>query len=428
MLVYLNFSSLEGIAPTTKYDLVDNNGYYIFTRLSGTQLLLGLTVSVANDTNSYTLTPYLQSATWSLLNPYTPGYNAPLTYFTRSITIDYTLCGTQDSNNFPVYVYISDVTLKSVSNGGNVNREDGYDIVFASDSGITSLLNWEIEKYDPVNGELHAWVLIPTVSYTTNTVFYINYGNSTYTTFQGGPTGIVWSTAGNYKLVNHFSTNSLLLDSTGINTLTNNGGLSASGKLDGAVSFDGASTYMSVPYSTDFDLSASDFATSYWFNYNSLTATLDVPPIPFSKGTYGSNYDWGFMIGDLSNPGTNTTITFYTFGTGFSLDMTIPATSTGNWYHIAFSRLGGTNSVYFNGVPYNSNNMAISNVDITGPVPIGVYGDVGTKAGWFNGYLDELRLVNGNGLSDSWILTEYNNQNNPGNIGIAGFLTFGSEV
>lgn len=78
MLVYLNFSSLEGIAPTTKYDLIDNNGYYIFSQLSGTQLLLGLTVAVSEDTTSYSLTPYIQTATWSLLNPYTPGYNAPL--------------------------------------------------------------------------------------------------------------------------------------------------------------------------------------------------------------------------------------------------------------------------------------------------------------------------------------------------------------
>jgi hypothetical protein len=78
MLVYLNFSSLEGIASTSRYDLVDNNGYYIFEQLNGTQLLLGLTVSVSENTNSYTLTPYPQTATWSILNPYTTGYNAPL--------------------------------------------------------------------------------------------------------------------------------------------------------------------------------------------------------------------------------------------------------------------------------------------------------------------------------------------------------------
>jgi biopolymer transport protein ExbB len=428
MLVYLNFSSLGGIAPITKYDLTDNNGYYIFTRLNGTQLLLGLTVSVSEDTNSYTLTPYQQTATWSLLNPYTPGYNAPALSYTRSITIDYTQCGIADSSNFPVYVYINDVTIKSQSNGGNVLREDGYDIVFAYDSGINTLLNWEIEKYDPIIGELHAWVLIPNVSYTTNTTFYINYGNSVYTTFQGGLSGIVWSTAGNYKLVNHFSSGSVDLDSTGINQLSNNGVTSVSGKLDGSGSFDGATTYMSATYSSDFDLSSGDFAMSYWFNYNDLIATLGVPPTPFSKGIYGVNYDWGFMIGDLNNLGTNTSIVFYTYGTIFSLGMTIPATSAGNWYHIAFSSVSGINTVYFNGIPYNSNDMPISNAATIGNIPIGVHSGLGTKAGWFNGYLDEIRLVNGNGLSDSWILTEYNNQNNPGNIDSVGFLTFGSEV
>ena len=103
----------------------------------------------------------------------------------RAITIDYTKCGTADSTNFPVLVSFTNASLKTKANGGKVENSNGYDIQFFSDIGLTSKLSWEVEKYDATTGEIRAWVKIPTISHTANTVFYIAYGDSSISTFQG---------------------------------------------------------------------------------------------------------------------------------------------------------------------------------------------------------------------------------------------------
>lgn len=349
----------------------------------------------------------------------------PPSSYTRSLTINHTSCGSVDSTNFPIVVSLSDVTLRSVSNGGHITRVDGNDILFYSDVGLTTLLNWELEHYDPINGILIAWVSIPTVSATIDTVFYINYGSSN-TLFLGGAAGIVWSLAGGYNLLTHFDSNGGILsvaDSTNTVAITNNGATAnSSGKIGSAANFNGSTNYMSFPYSVRFNLAAvANTAQGYWFNYNNLVQTGGVSPVPFSKGTYDSSYDWGFMLV------SNTSIIFYSAGTSNSLPMTVPAMSPGSWYHIVFSRLAGINKVYFNGVLMNQNSMKMTNTDVAGPIPIGVYGDVGTKAGYFNGSLDQLFFMKGAGLTDSDVTTMYNNQNKPGNIGLPAFMTISSE-
>lgn len=46
---------------------------------------------------------------------------------------------------------------------------------------------------------------------------------------------------------------------------------------------------------------------------------------------------------------------------------------------------------------------------------------------FFSGTIDELR-VSSTARSANWILTEYNNQNAPGNIGADNFIKFGAET
>ncbi len=97
--------------------------------------------------------------------------------YRRSLTIDHTLVPNTDQTDFPVLVYISDPTLKfhAFGVGGHVVDPIGNDILFWSDSGATIQLPSEI-KFDGVHGILWAWVQIPTVSHTSNIVFYVTYG------------------------------------------------------------------------------------------------------------------------------------------------------------------------------------------------------------------------------------------------------------
>ena len=54
-------------------------------------------------------------------------------------------------------------------------QDDGDDIVFTDNDGIK--LDHEIESYDSATGHLVAWVNLPLLSTSTDTVIYLYYGN-----------------------------------------------------------------------------------------------------------------------------------------------------------------------------------------------------------------------------------------------------------
>src|SRR5258707_11497596 len=116
--------------------------------------------------------------------------------YKRSETANHLQCGATDSTNFPALVKISDATFKTVGNGGLIQNSNGYDIAFYSDFGLTTPLFWEIDFYDGVNGVFWAWVKVPTMSHTADTVIYVAYGDATISTFQSTATS-VWDS-------NHF--------------------------------------------------------------------------------------------------------------------------------------------------------------------------------------------------------------------------------
>src|SRR5437588_365856 len=45
-------------------------------------------------------------------------------------------------------------------------------------------LSHEIESYNPVTGAIRAWVLLPSLSHTADTIFYLSYGNAAIATNQ----------------------------------------------------------------------------------------------------------------------------------------------------------------------------------------------------------------------------------------------------
>ena len=63
-------------------------------------------------------------------------------------------------------------------------------------------LKWEVEKYNGTTGNLIAWVKIPSVSSSTDTVFYLMYGDSSINTDQSDPPN-TWDS--NFKGVWHMA-------------------------------------------------------------------------------------------------------------------------------------------------------------------------------------------------------------------------------
>ncbi|KPJ58250.1 MAG: hypothetical protein AMJ46_14485, partial [Latescibacteria bacterium DG_63] len=176
--------------------------------------------------------------------------------YRKQITIDHTKVAC-DLTDFPMLVSIqNDPDLKTTANGGKVANTNGYDIIFKAWVGATQLSH-EVEKYDGTTGTLVAWVKIPTLKADEDTVIYMDYGDSTITESQENAAG-VWDS--NYAAVWHLKETTggsgAIKNSTSYsNDGTNSAGLSlgATGKINGAIYFDGAGDYVTVPSPTNTD-------------------------------------------------------------------------------------------------------------------------------------------------------------------------------
>jgi hypothetical protein len=64
----------------------------------------------------------------------------------RLLTIDHSkVSGSSNLTNFPMLVALTDPSFKSTGNGGGVGKNDGTDIFFTANDGVTRL-NHEIES------------------------------------------------------------------------------------------------------------------------------------------------------------------------------------------------------------------------------------------------------------------------------------------
>ena len=183
-------------------------------------------------------------ATLTIMDSSTPCTSSGYSY-ERAVTIDHTKVPNTDQSNFPFLFNTTDPAFATVANGGHVTSLNGNDIIFSSDPAGQNILNFEIEEYDPAHGKVIAWVQVPTVSHTTDTVIYVLFGNPSIVASQQNPAG-VWDS--NYMGVWHVAngTQLSLADSTSNgNIATNNGATATSGQIDGGMSTDGT-TYATI--------------------------------------------------------------------------------------------------------------------------------------------------------------------------------------
>lgn len=326
--------------------------------------------------------------------------------YSKSITIDHTKCGSTTSTNFPMLFSTTHADFKTVGNGGKVENSSGYDLVFFSDASLINPLKFEIEKYVASTGQFIAWVKIPSLSHTTDTVIYIGFGNSSISTSQADPTA-VWDS--NFKLVAHLGdgTTLSLNDSTSNgNTLTNNNtvGASASGKISGAGQFDAASSrYLSHVDHSSLQM-VSDFTLEAWINYTGAGAERDIVSKAISGG---AQRDYALDIQVSSGK----LRTYFTQGASVFRVLESPGgLSTGVLTHVVGTYNGATQRLYVNGSQVSSRSQT-GNVDTTaGAVAIGRLGS--DNSAYFDGQIDEVRISNVE-RSASWILAEYNNQSSP---------------
>jgi hypothetical protein len=287
-------------------------------------------------------------------------------------------------------------------------RADAYDVLFMDGVGSANKLDHEIESYTSGTGHLVAWVRIPTLSSTVDTVFYMYYGNPSAAN-QQNKVG-VWDSR--FVMVQHLSeTTGTHYDSTSHhNDGTPTGGLSqgVAGKIDGADNFDGIDDRVDVLNNPDNSLNfgTGDFTLSVWIKYASCGDT-DVT----RKGNMNVSPQMSYKMECSSNVITATLEGSNSGGGGTLTDNA--ARGDNNWHNAVFMRNAGTISLYVDGALKASQGAANMDLTSTANVAIGAKPPpISPGNDWFTGMIDEVRYSNV-GLGADWITTSYNSMNSP---------------
>ncbi|MHA2197337.1 MAG: DUF2341 domain-containing protein [Promethearchaeota archaeon] len=325
---------------------------------------------------------------------YTPEVSGPPNdnYFRyyKVITIDNSkVSGTGSHTNFPVLISLFDSDLRN-----NV-QSNGNDIAF---SDGTDWLDHEIEVYNQNYNNTHAkfvaWVRIPSLSTTVDTVIYMYYCNSTMGVREN-PTG-VWSS--NYQGVWHMKEDPSgsapqILDSTSNNRdCTSYGSMNltdqVTGQIDGSLDFDGSDDY--TQWSSVITQTTGSY--SMWIYPHSISG----------ERNYIANDAWQSRIAlwdDVVKIETDTDAEYF--------DFTLSSISANVWTHIVFVRAGDVGDLYVNG-------SLVQQVTETGAdaLTVSCIGGTNNLARMVDGVIDEVQITN-NARTGNWIATEYNNQIDP---------------
>lgn len=330
------------------------------------------------------------------------------TYRKRIVINPAQVAGPSDLVNFPVMIAISgDNDLRTVANSGHVENASGFDIVFTAEDGVT-LLNFQREDYSATAGNYTAWVRVPNLSTSLNTVLYMYYGNSAVVTDQSSTA--TWSA---YRAVWHFQNNSFADATANAYNGTNNGTTNqANARINNGRALNGTQ-WIEL---SGFPNLNTNFAISAWIN----TANRGTAGQRILCDDVNNSGGYGFSLGD----GGTGILRFYSRGsTNVILDSPGNAIAANNtWYHVVAVADVSNNirRLFVNGVQVSTVASVGWGTD-AGNASIGGETAAGETTNRFNGRLDEVRVSN-SALSADWIATEYNNQNSP-----ATFYTISAE-
>jgi hypothetical protein len=315
-------------------------------------------------------------------------YNGDWLY-RRKITIDHTKVPS-DQTDFPVLISKQDAVFTKA-------RIDGNDFLFTDSTGM-AILPYEIENFTQNGPTVFAWVKIPALSSTTDTVIYMYYGNPGSSTSRQSPAG-VWTNG--YRGVWHLSENPAgtapqMKDST---TPSENGTSSGSmtsgdqvpGFISGSLDFDGSNDVITTG---DAAGSPSAITVSAWIKHDTLPSARQ-RYVTVDNEIAAIRHDGVSSVGQLH---------FYikTSGTTRSLRVN-GALATGAWYYVVGTWDGTTQNLYKNGGLVAGPQVPGGTLDATTGV------DISSPTEPMDGLLDEVRVSN-IARSQDWITTEYNNQ------------------
>lgn len=316
--------------------------------------------------------------------------------YRRTITIDETkVSGSSDFTDFTILVSGTYAYLKTTANGGSVTNSNGYDIKFETTGGTT--LDYERERYIATTGEVIFWVQIPTLSYNTDTSFYLYYNNSSVSTDQSNETG-TWESS--YVCVYHLPDGSTL----GVGDSTSNAfdlqapfgpTALAGGKIGGGAQQSSPASYNGLwSYSVGANLKLYSGSFGCWLKTSSPGSSY--------RGIFGLQQAYGMFL-------VNNVLGIYDWGsnafrsTGVSLN-----DNTWHYVYTVFDHnVSNGTKIYIDGALSLTTTMVVAGFadKLTAFI-------VSASAQELTGHLDELRVENVKRSGD-FVATQYNTQNSP---------------
>ena len=171
-----------------------------------------------------------------------------------------------DLAGFPVLIDLGNGELTGKA------QATAADVLFTTDNG-TSKLSHEVELYDPGSGRLIAWVNVPVLSASADTLIYVYYGNGECAAQEAA--ALVWSGhhgvwhLGEASVDEH--ADAVHLDSS---VSANHGSQTGNGRAPGKVgfgqSFDGDDDEITISNSDSFALGDASATVSAWIKTSSV--------------------------------------------------------------------------------------------------------------------------------------------------------------
>ncbi len=332
-------------------------------------------------------------------------YNSSWTY-RRKITFDNS-AQAENLTNFPVLAKLSSSNI-NYSN----TQDSGQDIRF-TDSDGTTLLSYEIEKWDET-GNSFVWVKVPQIDASSSTDYiYIYYGNSSATDGQSATS--VWDS--NFKGVWHLD--SLTNDSTSNSeTLTNtNSVTNTTGQIGNGADFGSSNSTKYLSRSSNLGITTGNETQSIWVNIQTAPGTNTTYQLIGNRdGTSADHYNIAYQ-----DSGGTKQVQFLRSKEGIAdMGLTLNYTLTpGTWYQLT-STYDGTNMTgYINGVNQGTGAASGTGNAASSVISLGAYVNGGTIIRYASIKEDEVRVSN-SARSAVWIAASYKSESDT-------FNTFASE-
>jgi hypothetical protein len=324
--------------------------------------------------------------------------------FRKTVLINETALPEENLADFPLMISIKDDDLRSIKHGGKVISDQGYDIRFTKSDGV-SLLDYEIESYNPESGNLVCWVRIDSLSKGINNQLFLYFNNKFAANESSSAT---WNKT--YRGVWHLK-GALSSKIPHANQVAHVEKRKSDDEKEVYVASEkNSSQFVCLNTPEDVDI-AGDITVSAWVY---LTAGKKEQSIVNKLSNYNGGYRLfvnkkNRLAFEIRN--ANSQVAQISQEIGIELE-------TNKWIHVAakFSEGSDEISTFVNGVMDATAKAGISLEGSTEPLQIGR--DPQRKQFYFAGLVDEVRISN-KALTNNWIAAEYANQSVGSN-----FVTF----